>query len=794
MNRWLALLPAWFLIAPCYATHTGLPDTELLAPDKAFALSTRVIDAHTLEAHWDIADGYYMYKGKFKFEALDGAVALGIPVLPVGKKKQDPYFGTLETYSQEVTVRLPITRRRQGAQQALLRITAQGCNEPVGVCYPPIVKQSSFVLPAVAGGGADVTNAPLTSTQALRDFVGTGATQQEFLAADQAFVLAVERTGDKELRARFTIADGYYLYRDKTHFVLTPVSDGSANNIQLGAYELPPGSPKVDQYFGETAVYYHGVEVALPLLGRSSGVAALQLSASYQGCAEKGICYEPIAQRFDVRVGLAGILAVVPRDGVTPAAGTASPASAALAPGTGVAAPGPGAWLWVILGAFGTGLLLTFTPCVLPMIPIISSVIVGQGSDTTRLRSGLLSIIYVLGTAVTYAAIGAVAGATGDQLQAYFQNVWAIGSLAAVLGAMALSMFGLYQLQMPSFIQSRLQRRLEGVRGSSMVGVFVLGAVSALIVGACVSPLLISALSAAIASQNAVLGSVIMFSMAWGMGAVLVAVAVGAGSLLPKAGQWMEHVRHVFGVLLLAVAIYLLGLIPQVPVLLLWGALFIVVSVYLGATQSLPGGAGGWRYLWKGLGTFLLVWGVLALIGGLAGNRDVLRPLPLSLSSTSLQPVTLNTESVGTPGRLFERINSLAVLEQRLDAARAAARPVLIDYYADWCTDCLRMERTTFSDPNVRRALTQGFVLLQLDISDAFSAETRALKQRFGVYGPPATLFLSADGQEYRELRFYGFRSAGELLELLGKVATSTIKAQDLSPRPKLGRSPMAKR
>jgi thioredoxin:protein disulfide reductase len=792
VNRRSALLAAWCLIAPCYATYAGLPDTELLEPDKAFALSTRVIDAHTLEAHWDIADGYYLYKDKFKFEALDDTVTLGTPVFPAGKIKQDPYFGTLETYSQQVTVRLPIARRRQGAQQALLRITAQGCNEPVGVCYPPIIKQSGLALPAVAGGGVSGTHASLATTQALRDFVGPPTARQEFLPADQAFVLTVERSGDKQLRARFTIADGYYLYRDKVRFALAPARDGRGDDIRLAAYELPAGKAKVDEYFGETAVYYHGVEVALPLVGRARDSAALQLSANYQGCAEKGICYEPIAKRFEVNVGPAGILTVVQSDAVVPAASVVSPVSSAPAPGEGVAAAAAGAWLWAILGAFGAGLLLAFTPCVLPMIPIVSSIVVGQGTDATRFRAGLLSITYVLGTAITYAVIGAVAGATGDQLQAYFQNVWAIGLLAAVLGAMALSMFGLYQLQVPSFVQSRLQRRLEGVRGGSMVGVFVLGAVSALIVGACVSPLLISALSVAIASQDAVLGGVIMFSMAWGMGVVLLAVAVGAGFLLPKAGPWMERIKHVFGVLLLGVAIYLLGLIPQVPVLLLWGALFIVVSVYLGATQSLPGGSSGWRYLWKGLGTFLLVWGVMTLIGGLSGNRDVLRPLPLSLSPMNLQRLTLSSESAGA-GRLFERINSLAVLEQRLEAARVAARPVLIDYYADWCTDCLRMERTTFSDPRVRRALTETFVLLQLDVTDAFSRETRALKQRFGVYGPPATLFLSIDGQERRELRSYGFQSAGELLERLAKVDSTASTAPRPGPFSQPDITPMAK-
>lgn len=780
MNRWLASLPALWLIVPCYAAHTGASEPELLEADKAFALSTSVIDAYTVEAHWQIADGYYMYKDKFKFEALDDAVALGTPVLPAGKKKQDPYFGTLETYTKQVTVRVPITRRQQGPQQVSLRITAQGCNEPIGVCYPPIVKQPSFTLPAVTGSSTDITVTPLTTARALRDFVGTPAGKQEFLRADQAFVLTIERASDSELRARFTIADGYYLYRDKTRFVLAPTRDERVKDLRLGTYKLPAGELKVDAYFGETAVYYHGLEVALPLLGSTSNAAALQLNASYQGCAEKGICYEPIAKRFDVRTGPAGILAVAVSDDVLPGGTPIVTASSAPAPFPGISTE---AWFWVILGAFGTGLLLTFTPCVLPMIPILSSVVVGQGTDVTRLRAGLMSVVYVLGTAATYTIIGAVAGATGDQLQAYFQNIWAIGLLAAVLGAMALSMFGLYQLQVPSLIQSRLHKRLDSVRGGSVAGVFILGVVSALVVGACVSPLLISALGVAIASQDAVLGSVIMFSMAWGMGVVLIAVALGAGFLLPRAGRWMEQIRHVFGVLLLAVAIYLLGLIPQVPVLLLWGALFIVVSVYLGATQSLPGGSSGWRYLWKGLGTFLLVWGVLALIGGLTGNRDVLQPLPVSLSPANLQPVALDTRSADISGRLFERINSLAVLEQRLAAARAAARPVLIDYYADWCSDCLRMERTTFSDPGVRRALTEGFMLLQLDVTDAFSPETRALKQRFGVYGPPATLFLSAGGQEQRELRFYGYRSANELLELLRRVDSTAIRAR-AAPQP----------
>ena len=270
---------------------------------------------------------------------------------------------------------------------------------------------------------------------------------------------------------------------------------------------------------------------------------------------------------------------------------------------------------WVLFTAFLAGIGLTFTPCVLPLIPILSSVIAGQGEKTTKAKSAWLAAIYVLGTAVTYAAIGAVAGATGDQLQAYFQNAWAIGIMAAIFFIMSLSMFGLFDIQMPSFIQSRMSEKSQGIKGGSTPMVFVLGMVSALIVGACVSPVLISFLSIAIAKGSASLGALIMFAMAMGMGIPLVLLGMGAGHFLPKAGMWMDKVKYVFGAMLVAVAIYLLSVLPAVPVLYLWAAFFIILAIYLGATQSLPEGASGWAKLFKGIGTILLIWGVLALVG-----------------------------------------------------------------------------------------------------------------------------------------------------------------------------------
>ncbi len=782
MIKWQAATVALSLGIPTYAAHLQVPEPELLEPDKAFALSTRVLDAQTLEARWKIADGYYMYRDKFRFEPMDNTVVLRTPVFPAAEFKDDPLFGTVATYTGGVRVQLPLVRRTQAAGGARFRITAQGCNEPVGVCYPPITKEVKYELPPAAGNVARAPTAKIASLQSLRDLVGGGNATHEFLPADEAFLLEIERSDATQLRARFLIAEGYYLYRDKTLFELTEPSGLPAHAVKLDDYVLPPGKPKIDEYFGKTEVYYHRLEVALPLSGVVTRTAELQLQASYQGCADQGICYPPIKKHFALALDANGIAMVT-------AVTTAGDAAPAASPGPAVAAPTTsadsnttsavtGGFLLAVLGAFATGLLLTFTPCVLPMIPIVSGIIVGQADkEITTPRGGALAATYVLGTAVTYMAIGAVAGATGDQLQAYFQNTWAIALLATVFVAMALSMFGLYELQMPSFIQSRVHARMQGLRGGTLTGVFLLGLASALIVGACVSPLLISVLSVAIVSKDPLLGAAVMFTMALGMGVILIAVGLGASFLLPKAGAWMERVKQVFGVLLLAVAIYLLGFIPQVPVLLLWGAFFIVVAVYLGATQTLPSAASGWRYLWKGVGTFLLVWGVLALIGGLTGSRDLLRPLPVTLSMSGLNPVAGSAIMPMESQRLFERISTVKALDERLDAARQTGRPVLIDYYADWCTDCLRMESTTFADPRVRRVLGDNFVLVQLDVTDAFSPETAALKERFGVYGPPATLFLSANGEERRDLRFYGYRSADAFLAIVRQATSATVAA-----------------
>ncbi|MEJ2176752.1 MAG: protein-disulfide reductase DsbD, partial [Gammaproteobacteria bacterium] len=415
-------------------------------------------------------------------------------------------------------------------------------------------------------------------------------------------------------------------------------------------------------------------------------------------------------------------------------------------------------------GAFAAGLLLTFTPCVLPMIPILSGVIAGQGDRLTRSRGGILALVYVLGTAATYAVMGAVAGATGEQLQAYFQNVWAIGILAAVFVVMALAMFGMFELQMPAAIQSRLQSSTSKMSGSIPL-VFILGLVSALIIGACVSPVLISFLGLAVTKADPILGAQMMFVMAMGMGLPLIALGFGAGYLLPRAGAWMESVKYVFGVMLIGVAIYLLGVLPQIPVLLLWGVFFIIVSTYLGATQSLPAGSSGWHRFGKGFGTVLLVWGIAALVGGFYGERDIFKPLPATL----FQAGTAEQTQSGAEAHLFTQVSDLAELEQEFSRAATENKRIMIDFYADWCVDCIKMDKSTFHDPSVTSILDTRYIALQVDVTDPNDEDTKAIKRKFGVFGPPAVLFFDSLGSPLDSKNFYGYQGPEQFLSLISE-------------------------
>jgi thiol:disulfide interchange protein DsbD len=403
---------------------------------------------------------------------------------------------------------------------------------------------------------------------------------------------------------------------------------------------------------------------------------------------------------------------------------------------------------------FGFGLLLAFTPCVFPMIPILSGIIAGQGPSITARKAFVLSLVYVLAMALTYSVAGVLAGLFGANLQAAFQNPWILGLFALVFVALALSMFGFYELQLPSSLQTRLAEISNRQAGGSLVGVAIMGLLSALIVGPCVAPPLAGALIFIGQTGNAVLGGIALFALSLGMGAPLIAIGTSAGELLPRAGAWMDAVKAVFGVAMLAVAILLLErILPPAIAMLLWSLLLIGSAVFLGALQDLPPEAGGWRKLWKGLGFVLLTYGVLMLVGAASGGKDTVLPLR-GLALTGASGAT-------APHALFRHVKSAADLDRELAAASATGKPVMLDFYADWCVTCKEMERYTFSDPAVVARMSR-FVLLQADVTANDEQDQALMRERFGIPGPPAILFFDAQGRERQGYRVIGFMSAEE--------------------------------
>ncbi len=418
----------------------------------------------------------------------------------------------------------------------------------------------------------------------------------------------------------------------------------------------------------------------------------------------------------------------------------------------------------LVLGSFAAGLLLTFTPCVLPMVPILSSIIVGQGEGLSKTKSVLLSVAYVLGTAVTYALMGALAGATGEQLQAYFQNAWAIGFVSLIFVLMALSMFGLYTIALPASVQSRLNAASSKIKGGSMPMVFLMGMLSALVLGACVSPILIAFLGVAIAQGSAWLGAVTMFFMALGMGLPLILLGFGMGHLLPKAGAWMDRVKQTFGVLLLATAIYLFNTLELIPPLLVWGLFLIVVSIFLGAFATVEARASGWWKLFKGLGIGLFVWGVLLLVGAAYGQKDPLHPLPESVTERSVQSGT--SETVAPKAKITE-VKNLEALRRIQREAVEAGKLLVLFFHSDLCGSCKKIIATTFKDPDVVEALEKDYILVGVDITHHDNSGTQAIKKHFHVFGPPTFIFFDRDGNEIEEQRLYGYQDPELFLDVL---------------------------
>jgi len=598
--------------------------------------------------------------------------------------------------------------------------------------------------------------------------LGSPALADDFLAPQQAFDLRAELRADGQLALRWTIAPEYHLYRDR----ITVRADGTVLPVLL-----PAGKRKFDENFGKEMETYAGeLALQLPWQGRSGAT----LTVGYQGCADAGLCYPPTERRYSVDPARPGVLAVLP-DAEASGAAAAAAAPAASAQATGAA----GAVVaeddtslaqrtlqsgsaWRIGAAFLVfGLLLSFTPCVLPMVPILSSIIVGE-SQVTRQRGLLLAAAYSLGMALVYTALGVAAGLAGEGLAGALQKPWVLLTFGALLVALALSMFDVYQLQLPSALQTRLSNASGNLSGGRLAAVFTMGAVSALIVGPCVAGPLAGALLYISQTGNALIGAGALFAMACGMSVPLLLTGLSAGSLLPRAGAWMNHVKKVFGLLLIAVAIWMVNpVLPVTASMALWGAFAILCAAFLRAGEAVPQGAGAGAYASKALGVLLLLGGLFELVGAASSGRDVLQPLAhLRGGGNGATIAAADTSQAHNAEPRFTRVRTVADLDQALASAK---KPVMLDFYADWCVSCKEMERLTFTDTRVQAAM-QEMDLLQADVT-ANSEEDRALMKRFSLFGPPGIVMFDAGGNEVPQARIIGYQPPEKFLRRLELAA-----------------------
>ncbi|MEW6118742.1 MAG: protein-disulfide reductase DsbD [Pseudomonadota bacterium] len=746
MKKWFRLLAALPVLWGALAMTQGVfAQEEPLDPEAAFRFSARALDANTLEARWQVAEGYYMYRDKFRFELAGGT--LGKVVLPPGKMKDDDTFGRVETYRKEVRIALPI-QRAPGTTSVTLKATAQGCWDG-GLCYMPQTTTASIRLPALVASAAAAEPAPAAApaaaqaTSALDGLRGLGGMDMpKVLPPDEAFVVTATMADAQTVRVEYALTPDTYLYRDKLAWKVK-----SPAGVSAAKTDTPAGDMKEDPTFGQTEVYHDNFAATVQLSRALVAGETLVLEAAWQGCNEAvGICYPPINRDFTLTAAGGAVAGAAP-------ATQAAYGGAAESDTSRIERVLKGGSFWAVVATFfGFGLLLALTPCVFPMIPILSGIIAGQSHDTplTKSRGFLLSLAYVLGMAITYALAGVAAALSGTLLSNALQNPWALGIGAGIFVLLALSMFGFFEIQLPSFIQSKFSDASNRMKGGNFVGVFVMGALSAVIVGPCVAPPLAAALAFIAQTGNTTLGGVALFVLALGMGVPLLLVGLSAGALLPRAGGWMNAVKYFFGVLMLAIAIYLISpIIPAWVNMLLWAVLLIASAVYLHALDPLPEKASGWKRLWKGLGVVLLVGGLAIIAGMLAGSRDLLQPLDVFKGGSGGAAVAAEQK-----GLAFEKVKDVAELDARLAAARADGKVVMLDFYADWCVSCKEMERFTFSDAKVQARLA-GAVLLKADVTANTDAD-KALLKRFGLFGPPGLIFWKPDGvqSDYKVIGF----------------------------------------
>ena len=591
----------------------------------------------------------------------------------------------------------------------------------------------------------------LAAVSNLSNDLGLGGNEDEILEPDVAFKLTTDIKDENNLIANWQIADKHYLYRNKFKFILK-----EAEGIQLGDAVLPPGETKNDEFFGKIQVFHNGVEAVIPLNRSNTKATTIKVQFTYQGCAEEtGICYPPIRKTVSFNLPAGGTISSSMNN--LPVEIPAVKQAFVSEQDKSLQVLQSGNLIEILVYFFLGGLALAFTACMYPMIPILSSIIVGHGEKINRGTAFAISMAYVQSMAVTFGLLGAAVAlfAGGVNLQAYFQSPWILIPFSVLFVALAFSMFGFYAIQMPASVQSWLSNFSNKQEGGSLHGAIFMGAASALIIGPCAGPVIIGALAYVAAESDPLIGFFAMFILGNGLGLPLLAVGTLGGHVLPKAGTWMDTVKAGAGAVLLAIAILFLeriSFISSTFIMMLWATYFIVAGVYLGAFNAIKEGASGWFKLWKGLGVVFIVYGVIIMLGGVTGARNFNDPMHGS-------SLTMGGGSTVEKQHLkFKRIKTEQDLKNEIASAKAAGKFIMLDFYADWCTYCKQFEDYVFTNKEVQ-ALLKDFVLLQADVT-ANDEQDQGLNKFTSVQAPPAILFFGKDGKEIRNYRIVGNMNA----------------------------------
>lgn len=837
----VALTALALSVLSAHSQENLLGGSDPLPPQVAFVPTTTAVSDSTITVTFDIEDGYYLYRDKtyFTVEAVtavsDFASLITAPkdsegtssnqlvlldaVYPTADILNDDFFGEMSIYRNKVSIDVPYTATTP-LKTAKLAVKYQGCAD-IGLCYPPTTQIIDVDLAGVGNlagssselignqtpsnslanlGKSSITNSELNSSPLESSALTSGNTdsdpfglksdQEELLPPELAYLPQIISADNNQVSIRWHIEPGYYLYRDKLSFSLQPAGSAAVSDTAVS-----PGTEQHDEFFGDVMVLRDSPEAQLTLAeGQDySGLVNASLQINYQGCADIGVCFPPSVVNLPVvfasessDIVATSVVSIIDSSSNKPPAGAASAGSSAQTDQTALTGQSEQDRLFSMLGTnslwlnvatfFGLGLLLAFTPCVLPMIPILSSLIVGKGDNMDTGKAFRLSLVYVLVMASTYAMVGVAVGLSGYNVQAFLQNPWVLSGIAVLFVVLSLSMFGFYELQMPTKVQEKLTQWSNNRGGGDVGGVAAMGFISTLIVGPCITAPLAGALIYIAKTGDALIGGAALFALGLGMGAPLLLIGTSAGKLLPRAGAWMNTTKYVFGILMLIMAVYMISrFLPTTIIMALYGILAVMSGIFLGATDTLNRDSLGWQRFGKGAGIIVSIYGLALLVGALSGGSSYTTPLRGAISASSGQAAQAEEHELA-----FAPVKSVAGLQQIVAQASSEGRPVMLDFYADWCISCKEMEAFTFTDKRVQ-ALLENAVVIQADVTANDDIDQELLKH-FDLFGPPGIIFYNKSGDELRPARVVGFMSANKftdhLQQFLGGSLTVAAASQ----------------